>query len=302
MRAAVVTGAGGYLGRYIAGRLLAQGQEVRSLTGHPERLVHPPGRIRAIPYRFEDPAVMARAIEGADVLYNTYWVRFERGAVTHDRAVRQSVALFEAARLAGVGRVVHISVTNPDAASQLSYFRGKANVEHALEECGLPYAILRPALLFGGEDILINNIAWLLRHVPVFGLPDGGGYRLQPAFVDDVAALAVERGLHGGPSVSDAVGPEVFTFAELVETVRNAVGAAARVVPIPVPLALAAVAAAGLVLRDVVLTGEELRGLMSNSLVSAAEPTCPTRFSAWVLAHGLTLGATYHSELARHYA
>lgn len=298
----IVTGAGGYLGRYIANRLIRRGRAVASLTGHPERLADLPAHVRTIPYTFDDPAAMARAMAGAEVLYNTYWVRFPYESVSHDRAVHNSRQLFEAARRSGIRRVVHVSITQPDPVSRLPYFRGKALVERALEETGLPHAILRPTVLFGAEDILLNNIGWLLRRLPVFGLPDGGRYRLQPAFVDDVAALAVEQATGDARVTLDAVGPETLTFAELVALIRDALHLRTRVVPVPSRAALGAVRIAGWAVRDVVLTADELRGLMDGLLTSPDAPTCPTRLSTWVVENARTLGAAYHSELARHYA
>ena len=210
--------------------------------------------------------------------------------------------LFEAARRSGIRRIVHVSITQPHPDSRLPYFRGKALVERALEESGIPYAILRPTVLFGAEDILLNNIAWLLRRLPVFGLPDGGHYRLQPAFVDDVAALAVEQATGDERVTLDAVGPETLTFAELVTLIRDALHARARLIPLPSQVALGAVRIAGWAVRDVVLTADELRGLMDGLLTSPDAPTCATPLTTWLVENARTLGATYHSELARHYA
>ena len=245
---------------------------------------------------------MARAMAGAEVLYNTYWVRFRYGSVSHERAVHNSRQLFEAARRSGIRRIVHVSITEPHPDSRLPYFRGKALVERALEESGLPYSIIRPTVLFGAEDILLNNIAWLLRRLPVFGVPEGGHYPLQPAFVDDVAALAVEQATGDARVTLDAVGPETLTFAELVALIRDALHARARLVPVPSRVALGAARIAGWAVRDVVLTADELRGLMDGLLTSPDAPTCATRLSTWLVENARTLGANYHSELARHYA
>jgi len=302
METDIVTGAGGYLGRYIATRLIQGGRAVASLTGHPDRLASLPAQVRAIPYTFDDPVAMARAMAGAEVLYNTYWVRFRYGSVSHERAVHNSRQLFEAARRSGIRRIVHVSITEPHPDSRLPYFRGKALVERALEESGLPYSIIRPTVLFGAEDILLNNIAWLLRRLPVFGVPEGGHYPLQPAFVDDVAALAVEQATGDARVRLDAVGPETLTFAELVALIRDALHARARLVPVPSRVALGAARIAGWAVRDVVLTADELRGLMDGLLTSPDAPTCATRLSTWLVENARTLGANYHSELARHYA
>ena len=128
------------------------------------------------------------------MLYNTYWVRFNYGSFSHAAAVENTLALFAAARQAGVGRVVHLSIANPSEDSPLEYFRCKARLERALRESGLSYAILRPTVLFGGQDILINNIAWMLRRLPVLGVFGDGRYRLQPIYVDDLAAWPSSKG------------------------------------------------------------------------------------------------------------
>ncbi|MCA9911125.1 MAG: NAD(P)H-binding protein, partial [Anaerolineae bacterium] len=150
-----VTGGFGYSGSYIVRRLLDAGEEVITLTNTPRKPGSPD--IPAYPLKFDDSLVGALA--GVDVLYNTYWVRFNHRNFTHRQAVENSRALFTAAKRAGVRRIVHVSITNPSAQSHLEYFSGKAQVERALIESGVAYAILRPAVLFGGDDILINNIA-----------------------------------------------------------------------------------------------------------------------------------------------
>ncbi len=185
-----VTGAFGYSGSYIARRLLAAGESVVTLTNTPRKAESPD--IPAYPLAFDDGLV--EALAGVDVLYNTYWVRFNHANFNHQQAVINSRRLFDAAKRAGVQRIVHVSITNPSADSRLDYFSGKAQVEQALIDTGVAHAILRPAVLFGGSDILINNIAWLLRTLPIFGIFGDGSYRLQPIHVDDLAALAVDQG------------------------------------------------------------------------------------------------------------
>jgi NADH dehydrogenase len=174
---AVVTGAFSYTGRSITRLLLARGQDVRSLTNHPDR-PNPFGQqVKAFPYGFDRPDALTRTLEDTATLYNTYWIRFPHGGLTFDQAVANSRTLFRAAKAAGVGKIIHISVTNASSRSPLPYFRGKGQVEEALAKSGVPYAILRPTLIFGPGDILINNIAWLLRRFPVFALPGSGDYR-----------------------------------------------------------------------------------------------------------------------------
>jgi len=295
-----VTGAFGYSGSHIARLLLDRGERVRTLTGHPDRPDPFGGRVEVARFRFDQPAAMREALADVRVLYNTYWVRFDHGAETFARAVDNSRALFRAAVDAGVERIVHASITNPSSDSPLPYFRGKAAVEAALHETGIAHGILRPAVFFGGRDVLVNNIAWLLRHLPVFGIASGS-YGIQPVHVEDFARLAVEHGEGRANAVLDAVGPETFAFDEFVRVIRRGVGSRALVARVPRWALLATARVIGSVVGDVVLTRDEVSGLTSNLLVSKGPPTASTRFSGWLAAHANGLGVEWGSELMRHY-
>lgn len=296
----VVTGAFGFTGRAIARYLLERGKTVRTLTRRRGGAAGAVG-LEVAPLEFAKPADITANLRGTAVLYNTYWVRFDRGAASFARAVENTGVLLRAARDADVGRVVHISVTNPSADSPLPYFRGKAAAEAAVAASGLSYAIVRPSLIFGQGDILINNVAWLVRRFPLFLLPGQGNYRVQPVLVEEVAQLAVEAGEQKSNVTFDAVGPEVLTFRELVEEIAGAMGRHPWVLPAPPALALLACRVVGLGLRDVVLTRDELRGLMANLLVSAAAPTARARFTDWLRQNADTVGVRYASELERHF-
>lgn len=295
----VVTGAFGYSGKYIAKRLLAEGHRVRTLTGSPNR-AHPFGdQIEAQPFNWDDPDALAASLAGATVLYNTYWVRFNQPTFTHSIAVDHTLALFQAARRAGVERIVHTSITNPSEDSPLEYFSGKALLERALAESGLSYAVLRPTVLFGPEDILVNNIAWALRRLPVFGLFGLGDYRLQPIHVDDFAALAVAQGQTRDNHIIDAIGPETFTYRELVETIGAIIGKRRPVVAIPPWLGLAMGWLLGKLVGDVMITGDEIAGLMADLLYTESEPAGTTKLTTWAGQQADELGTRYASELAR---
>ena len=298
----VVTGAFGYTGKYIARRLLRAGETVTTLTGSPGRANEFGRAVKAFPFRFEEPEAMAASLAGARVLYNTYWVRFDRRDATHERAVKNTIALIRAAKMAGVSRIVHISITNPDVNSGLPYFRGKALLEEEIQRSEMSYAIIRPTVIFGTEDILVNNIAFLLRKLPVFVVPGNGQYRLQPVYVEDVAEIAVAAGSRPENIIVDAVGPETFRFDQLVRLVAEAVRSRARLLNGPSWLALLAARALGWALSDVVLTRDELEGLMASLLVSDRPPTGHTRFSDWISANRATLGKRYASEIGRHYS
>lgn len=301
MRAAI-TGAFSYTGRHVAERLIDAGHSVVTLTNHPRATTIAGSPVDVHPLDFSDADGLRRSLEGVDALFNTYWVRFDHGDVTFDLAVRNSGTLIEAARAAGVGRIVHVSIANPSADSPSRYYRGKASVEELVRASGVPHAIVRPTVIYGHGDVLINNIAWMLRHSPMFGLPGDGRYGIQPVFIEDYARLLVDAGTATDGSVEmDAVGPDVFEFGELVRTIRRAVGARCLVVGLPPSLALAGAGLFGLVVRDVVLTRSEVRELMSGVLVSRSPSTCPTPFSDWLRDEAPALGRRWSSELARHF-
>jgi uncharacterized protein YbjT (DUF2867 family) len=297
----VVTGAFSYTGRAIAERLLAEGIPVRTLTRREATGDPLAARIETAPLQFADQPALTASLRGARVLFNTYWIRFERGASTFARAVENTRMLFRAAAEAGVERVVHVSVTNAAADSPFAYFRGKATLERDLATSGLSYAIVRPTLVFGREDILVNNIAWILRRFPAFLIPGDGGYRVQPVSVDDTAAIAVAAATGAEGQTLDAAGPDTYTFAELVRAVAESVDSRARFVRSSPRLALGLTQLGGIALRDVVLTRDELGGLMASLLVSAESPRGHDRFGAWLAEEGDRLGRRYVSELARNF-
>jgi NADH dehydrogenase len=306
----LVTGAFSYSGARIAERLLADGRTVRTLTFHPDR-THPlRRRIEAIPYRFDDPTALAGSMEGVTTVYNTYWVRFDHRQTTFVSAIENSRALFSAASRARVSRIVHVSIANPSLESTLPYYRGKALVEQALAEVGLPYSIVRPTVLFGGErDVLVNNIAWILRRFPVFAIPGNGNYPIQPVHVDDLARICQECA-HAPEDVTiDAAGPETFAFKELIRAVRDAVGIRAPImhvrppiVHVPAPIMTQAASALGLLVGDVVLTGDEVKGLTAGLLASHQPPLGRVRFSTWLAETHSSVGRSYANELDRHFA
>ena len=295
----LVTGASGYSGSYVAHRLLVQGRHVRTLTRDTDGV---PAPIEAFSYRFDDPSQMLQAFDGVDTFYNTYWVRFGRGAVTHMDAVRNSVALVDAAAKAGVRRMVHVSIMQPALDSPYSYHRGKAMVEEAVMASGMEYAIVRPSVLFGGCDILLNNIAWLLRQLHAFAVPGDGRYPVRPTHVEDLADLMVSLGSSTESIVRNAGGPEIFPFGELVRLIRDAVGARALVVDLPKPVVLPLIGVVNRLTADVTLHREELDALMDGLASCDGEPAGPRRLTDHLTALGRDFGANYESEVARNFS
>ena len=294
-----VTGAFGYSGKYIASRLLRMGHDVVTLTNSGGRADPFDGRVKALPFNFDQPDELVKHLKGCRVLYNTYWVRFNHRQFTFAKAIEHSAILFKASERAGVERIVHVSITNPSEESQLEYFSGKAKVEKLLGDCGVEHSILRPAIIFGAEDILINNIAWMLRQIPVFALFGGGEYRVQPIYVDDLAKLAVEEGKAKGNRTINAIGPETFSFRELVYVIARAVNKKRLFVSVPPGLGYIVTSMIGKFVGDVIVTRDEIAGLMSGLLCVDSEPTGKTKLSEWVKQNADKLGEQYASELRR---
>ena len=294
-----VTGAFGYSGKYIAQQLLNKGHHVITLTNSLHRENPFGSRVTAYPFQWDNPDELAESLRGVSVLYNTYWVRFNHKLFQHADAVQNTLKLFAAAKAAGVSRIVHVSITNPSLDSHLEYFSGKAQLEEALKSSDISYAILRPTVLFGKEDILINNIAWMLRTFPVFGVFGDGRYRLQPIYVNDLAQLAVEAGERHTNEIINAIGPETFTYRELVETIGEIIGRKRPLLSIPPALGYLVSRIVSPFVNDVLVTREEIDGLMADLLHVDSPPTGSTRLTTWAQQHADTLGKQYTSELSR---
>ena len=294
-----VTGAFGFSGRYIAKRLIEVGRSVITLTGSPERPNPFGDKLKVYPFNFDNPAALAQSLKGVRVLYNTYWVRFNYKTFTHARAVENSLTLFKAAHEAGVERIVHISITNPSKDSPIEYFRCKAQLEEAVKEIFPSYAILRPALIFGPDDTLINNIAWNLRRFPVFPLFGRGNYRIQPIFVDDLAAVAVSEGQRHYNVTLDCIGPESPTYREFIKQIASAIGKKRLICPAPKLLAYLGTRMIGKVLGDIIITRDELKALTDELLHVDAQPVGTTKLSEWLNRNAYSIGRSYHSELKK---
>jgi len=295
----VITGALGYTGRSVAEILIERGVRVRTLTNSPDR-PNPFGDSLDIrPLSFDDPESLARSLDDADVLYNTYWVRFNHKLFTFDQAVANTKALFAAAKTAGVKRIVHVSILHADQADDLGYYNGKHQLEDALRATGIPHAIIRPGVLFGRGDILVNNIAWVLRHLPLFGVFGDGAYKLRPLHVDDMAQLMIDHAQRTDNSTTDAVGPETFTYTELVRSLADIFNTRRPIVRVSPGIGYAVAKCLNPFVKDVIITREEIAGLMRGLLDSNAPAAGPTKLTDWATKHRDTLGRRYASEVGR---
>ncbi len=297
----VVTGAFSFTGRYLARRLLALGRKVKTLTGHPER-EHSFGRdIRSTGFHFDDPGALQRHLAGAETLYNTYWIRYEHGPATFARVLDQTLVLFQAAAQAGVRRIVHFSAIGADPAADLPYFRAKGEAERLVRNSGVDWLIVRPTLLFGGDGLLFNNLAWMVRRFPVFPVCGQGDYPIQPVHVDDVAEMAIDAAHRGGNRVLEAAGVETYPFADLVTRIAEATGSRVRLLHVRKERLLQLTRVMSGVVNDVVLTRDEIEALTRGMMATTNPPLGHITFSDWVNKHGPQLGVRYRSELDRHF-
>jgi uncharacterized protein YbjT (DUF2867 family) len=297
----VVTGAFSYTGAYVARALLERGERVRTLSRRPD-----PGHpladdVEFARLQFTDEEALTRDLSGATTLFNTYWVRFPSGETTWAGVLDNTRTLIRAARAAGVGRVVQVSVSNASEDSPYGYFRAKALAERELQESGPAHAIVRPTLIFGRGDLLLNNIAWALRRSPVFLVPRGRRYASQPVAVEDVAELAVELAGRSDDVVADAAGPTVYSFRELVAAVRAAIGTRTRLVAFPPLAVVAATRAASILLGDVLVRRDELAALGDDLLVSRTPPSSAKRLEDWLAEEADALGRSFISERRRNW-
>jgi uncharacterized protein YbjT (DUF2867 family) len=296
-----LTGAFSYTGRYIAKKLLAEGIKIRALTNHPKGELFPQHSIPVFPLQFKEESPMIDALKGAEILINTYWIRYPHREQSHEKAAENIQFLVQCAQKAGVRQIIHLSVSNPSENSSLSYYKGKALAENMIKNSGMSYLILRPTLVFGLEDILINNIAWLLRSFPFFVLPLPMNYSVQPIYAGDVADIVFEHLLYHKSKTMDAAGEEVYRMDELVRIIARAIGNPRPVLLWPKTLSQACIHLLSLILRDRVLTREELQGLMDNLLISSEQARGKTSFKQWLDKNGSELGTSYINDFKRYY-
>ena len=302
-----ITGAWSYSGRHVARRLLDRGDTVLSLTNHPAPDPHLfQGQVKAVPFDFT-PGRLAAHLAEIDVLACAYWTRHNRPPVghrgpwmSHAEATQRSQALIREAKTAGVRRLVWTSIANPGLDADLPYYQGKARVEAAVRSSGLSYGILRPACFFGPGGILLENVAWAVRRLPVFPLPAAAApFHVRPIHVEDYADLVAEAVHSQETFVRDAAGPDRVEFAALVRHLSAVMGSRTRLVSLPLPVCHLLYAAASRVMGETILTLDELKGLSRNRLDSREDPAGSISLLAYVAANAGTLGRRFLREPRR---
>ena len=293
----VITGAFSYTGAAVACELLRRGYEIHTLTN---RQPFSPSKISFAPLRFEFEH-LKKELCRADVFINTYWVRFPYSRQSFTTAVANSKMLIDAAIAAGVKRIIQISVSNAQDGMNLGYYAGKAKVDDYVHRCPIPFAIVRPTLVVGEADVLTNNIVWLLRHFPIFLIPGNAEYRLQPITLHDTACIISEMVEDQSCKEIDAAGPDIMSFRDYVRLVARACHLKRPIISVPEGFALGFLQLIQPLLRDIILTREELLGLKQELLISHKAPLGKESIADWLKLHGNRLGYRYVNDIKRHF-
>jgi uncharacterized protein YbjT (DUF2867 family) len=242
-RIVAIAGGSGFIGRTIARRLAALPQlRVRVLSRDPGRARAKLAGLEADFVRGEvtEPGTLPAALAGASavvsaVQFDGYPIENPRRGLTFERIdLGGTLALLAAAKAAGVTRFIYISGAAADENSRHPGFRAKGKAERAIRESGLEYTILRPSLVYGPDDTVVNGFAKAIRLAPVFPVPGSGRQTLQPVLVDDLAAcvaLAISgRGQNGTYEIG---GPDLMTFDDLIRLIMDLTGHRRPIVHVP---------------------------------------------------------------------
>ena len=302
----LVTGAFSFTGSFISRELLKSNDEISTFTNHPNENKEYFSQVRVFPYCFNEYQKMVDYLKDISIVINTYWIRFPKRGVTWENAISNSKILFDACRDAGVGKIIHISVTNPSLKSPYPYFKGKARVEDYLRSCNVQYVIIRPALIFSEGDILINNMAWIMRRSPVFGIFGSGKFKVQPISQEDLAKIVVQNVNSDlkNNSIIDAIGPETLEFKQLLRLITDSTGSKTLILPFWgylkwIPFVFSKLF--GYLLRDVLLTRHEMNALIDNLLLTDSPSLGSQSIKKWLKENGDELGKFYAHEINRHY-
>ena len=217
---------------------------------------------------------MARAVAGAFGVVNAVSLYVQRGEETfHAVHVVAAERLADEARKAGVERLAQISGIGADARSRSPYIRARGRGEQAVRAAFAAATVIRPAVMFGPDDVFLNTLIKMLRRLPAYPMFGRGKTRLQPADVEDVGE-AVARGMQRAamePLTVECGGPRVYSYEELLTTVARA----ANVRPILMPLPFGvwhALAWLGEMMPGAPLTRNQIELMQVDTVVSPDMP------------------------------
>ncbi len=264
-----VVGGTGFIGRQLVERLVRRGVSVRTVSRRARADSVPATHIERVVGSIEDPATIERAVDGTDAVVNLVGTTAAKSATQfyalHRDAPRR---LAEAARRAGVRRLVHVSAMGIGLEAPSLADRSKAAGEHAVREVFPDADFVRPALVYGPGDHFFTRFAELARSAPAIPMIGHGRTRFQPIHVEDIAEamarLLEQPRSHG--RVFELGGSEIFSFRELVEGLCRAIGRRPWLVPIPFPVAEAGAYATQWLPRPP-LTVDQVRLLKTDKVI-----------------------------------
>jgi NADH dehydrogenase len=239
-RTVLVTGASGYVGRRLVGRLAERGSPVRALV-HDSRNELPDG-VEAVEGDVTDTASLTRACEGVDVVINLASITADRKppAGGYDRVNAEGpAALASAARTAGVRRIVHLAGIDTTTGEPGPYLAGRRRGDAAMLASGVEsVAILRPSIMFGGRDsAFVKVLARLVRFSPAVPVPGDGSVRIQLVWVEDVVRCIMQLADDMRPGQFPIGGPDQPTYDEILDIIGEGLGKRrVRKVHLPVPI------------------------------------------------------------------
>jgi uncharacterized protein YbjT (DUF2867 family) len=239
-RTVTVFGGTGFLGRRVVWHLRSCGFPVRTASRHPDRghrLFGPDNpQLQSVAANIHHERSVADALAGAYGVVNAVSLYVEHGQENfHSVHVESAQRVAAQAHRAGVDRLIHISGIGADAASPSRYIRKRGEGELAVRAAFAGAVFVRPAVMFGPDDVFLTTILKLLRQLPVYPMFGRGLTSLQPAYVDDVAE-AIGRTMQRAETASaifELGGPRVYSYEELLRAVAHQAGLAPRLIPIP---------------------------------------------------------------------
>ena len=270
-------GGSGFIGTYLAERLIRAGKRVTIPTRQFERAKR---RVLSLPQlelaevNIGDADALAALLRGHDAVVNLVGILHGSRQDFERAHVGLTGTILRACQLAGVRRYGHISAIGaaPDAASD--YQRSKAQAEALVRDSGLDWTLFRPSVVFGREDHFLNLFACLQRYLPLLPLA-GADTRFQPVWVDDVAraivaALACDAAV--GKTL-ELVGPDILTLRELVKKVGRWSGHPRPVIGLPTGLALLQAGLMECLPGQPLMSRDNVRSLATDNVGSQGFPS-----------------------------
>lgn len=268
----LLTGATGFVGGYVARRLVSQGARLRCLVR--QTSIATGDRLAALGVELAlgdvtDPDSLARAVKGVEAVIHLVAVIVERGQATFQRVNYQgTLNLLAACQGAQVRRFLHMSNIGVGPEASFPFMHSKWRAEEEVRRSGLDWTVFRSSIMFGAGDEFVTKLAGMVRKAPLAPIIGSGGTRFQPIWVEDTArclALALEKADTVG-RVIPIGGPEHLTYEEIIDLIIEALGVRKPKVHIPVALMMPVAAImAALQTRPLITPGQLSQLALDNT-------------------------------------